>query len=201
MDILRKELNSIYESQHLENELLDRLHLLECKRIAATIADVSEGCTVITDASVDRCYIYGGALAAILGLCDEPPFYQKADSSDEDLIYNHLHPEDLAEKRMLEYEFFKRVDSLLPEQKQGYAATCRIRMRDARGEYLYIDNSTQVIRTSPEGKIWLILCCYTLSTRREPAADIDAAIVNRLTGGIRNISLGERRGTCSFTAF
>ena len=74
-------------------------------------------------------------------------------------------------------------------------------MRDARGEYLYIDNSTQVIRTSPEGKIWLILCCYTLSTRREPAADIDAAIVNRLTGGIRNISLGERRGTCSFTAF
>ncbi len=63
---------------------------------------------------------------------------------------------------MLEYEFFKLVHTLHGEEKKHYRATCRIRMCDDKGVYRKIANSTQLIELSPDGKIWLILCCYDL---------------------------------------
>ena len=102
MDVLRKELNQIYSSQHLENEHLDNEKIEICKKIADNVASVTNACCVITDASRDYCYLFGGELACLMGIVDTPHLYKEICSSDEDLIYNRLHPEDLVEKRMLE---------------------------------------------------------------------------------------------------
>ena len=193
MDILRKELNAIYESQNLGCEILPSHELENSKATAGVIAKVNNSCTVITDASNDTCHVYGGALPKLLGLTDAPRLALDFDSSDEDMIYNRLHPEDLAEKRMLEYEFFKYIDSLDGESKLAHIAQSRIRIKDADNNYLYVDNSTQVICTSPRGKIWLILCCYTISPDQSPASDIQACIVDRTTGNINRLYLNEKR--------
>ena len=63
MDVLRKELNSIYAAQHLEAETLDPTALDMWKRHVAISAGVDNDCRVITDASADVCFIYGGNLA------------------------------------------------------------------------------------------------------------------------------------------
>lgn len=193
MDILRKELNEIYRSQHLNVELLSHATLAETIAEAGTLVNINGACAVITDASCDRCYIYAGGFGSLMGLTDSECLYKEADSSDEDEIYLRMHPEDLVEKRMLEYEFFKMADSLPAEDKKSYKATCRIRMKDRSGAYRLIENSTQVIGLSPAGKIWLILCCYDLSTATTAADGISPCIVNNNTGDILHLSFNEGR--------
>lgn len=193
MDILRKELNSIYNSQELDTEVLDSTEIERCKTLAGCYVGIGGGCTVVTDASCDHCYLYVGSLGALLGITDSFPVFQEVDSSDEDVIYNRMHPEDLADKRMLEYEFFKYVNAMSGEDKLQYQATCRIRIKNAKGDYTIVDNSTQIICPSPHGKIWLILCCYTLSSDTKWYGDISASIKNNHIGEVREFSFNERR--------
>lgn len=195
MDILRKEINAIYEAQHLDKETLDPKDLENAKERAEILADVSKGCTVITDASCDRCHIYSNGLAILIGLSDNERFHREANSSDEDEIYNRIHPEDLAEKRMLEYEFFKSVHSMDRAAKTCCKATCRLRMTDSDGAYRIIDNSTQIARLSPSGTIWLILCCYILSPDQRRGEDIEPRIVDLRNGEITELAFGDRKRT------
>lgn len=193
MDILRKELNEIYESQHLDSETLDPQKVVNVCRKAQTLAAVGGGCTVITDASCDRCFIFTGALGPLMGFSEKPEDTLTMDSSDEDTIYLRMHPEDLADKRMLEYELFKLADRMAPAGKTSVRATCTIRMKDRDGNYRLIDNITQVIGLSPAGKIWLILCCYNISTGIVQSDGISAHIVNTATGNVTEVRLGEKR--------
>lgn len=193
MDILRKELNSIYAAQELDKEQPDpeQLKLARCRVDALT--RISQGCTVITDAASDTGYLQGGTLAALLGLTTESTLCRKLDSSDEDIIYNRLHPEDLVEKRMLEYAFFRYVHPLSAAEKMNFKATCRIRIKDKDERYRYIDNSTQILCPSSAGKIWLILCCYHLSADHSPATGIAPRIVDTATGRVRTFRFFDRK--------
>lgn len=193
MDILRKELNSIYSAQQFEDEILDSSNIEIVKNIAEIISNTTNGCTVITDASSDKCYIYANGLGYLIGLTDGGKVYREENSSDEDEIYNRLHPEDLVEKRMLEYEFFKMVDCLNANEKKDYKATCRIRMKNRLNDYIIVENSTQVIGLSPAGKIWLILCCYHLSPEQTVNDGIAPHIINNITGELKTLSFGEKR--------
>lgn len=194
MDILRKELDRIYQSQNLDAEYLDEGRITACKEIASNVASATGGCCVITDAARDYCYLYAGGLSSLIGLDGAPDLYREIGSSDEDVIYTRLHPEDLVEKRMLEYEFFRFVDPLPPSEKKKYKATCRIRVRDREGNYIFIDNSTQIIEPSPGGKIWLILCCYDLSPLQKGMPEgINAHIKNNHTGEITELAFGEKK--------
>lgn len=188
MDILRKELNAIYDSQHLSDEILDNCEIQRYKHVIESLASVSDALCVITDASADHCYIYSGSLARLLGLTSEPQYCTEQNSSDEDEIYSRIHPADLVEKRMLEYEFFKFVNPLSASEKKTYVATSRFRIKFYKGQYIYVDNSTQVLHPSPCGKIWLILCKYAISPDQKPTDDIQAAIICTATGAIKRFS-------------
>lgn len=193
MDVLRRELTAIYESQQLGKENLDDSEIERCKNIAENYASVVNGCTVITDASCDHCYLFIGAAGPYLGISVSWPVAIEFASSDEDIVYNRLHPEDLVEKRMLEYEFFKFVDSLSAEEKLNYQATCRIRIRNSQGDFTCVDNTTQVIGPSPAGKIWLILCTYSLASDQKWTGDISPIIKNNRTGNITSLSFSDKR--------
>lgn len=190
MDILRRELNGIYSAQHLERESLSKDVVIAVRGMAEMMVKVSNACAVITDASRDSSYVYAGGFGRLMGFSEDKNLCVEVASSDEDEIYNRIHPEDLVEKRMLEYEFFKMVDAV--EDKEVYKATCRIRMMDRGGMYRYVDNSTQVIKASPGGKIWLILCCYDLSPVQE-GDGIVPRVVNNDTGEVVALSFDDRR--------
>lgn len=193
MDILRKELNAIYTAQHLDREMLDRRLVADAIGRVKMFTSVSNGCCVITDASADRCYLIGGSFCRLLGITDSGTLYEEVASSDEDQIYSRLHPEDLVEKRMLEYEYFKYVDPLPGEEKVRFKARCTIRIKGRDGRYMRVDNSTEVFYPSPAGKTWLILCCYDLSPSPETGAGIEPHIVNNSTGEVITIETLRRR--------
>lgn len=193
MDILRKELNQIYSEQHLQDETLDVSKVEVAKSIAETLSNITSGCTVITDACYNKCYIHSMGLGALIGLSKDKKFYCENSSSDEDIIYSRIHPEDIAEKRMLEYEFLKMANSVNSDEKKDFKATCRIRMKSINSDYIIVENSTQIAELSPAGKMWLILCCYNLSPDQKEFNDIAPHIINNGTGKIITLSLGERK--------
>lgn len=193
MDILRKELNSIYEAQHLNEESLPTDTLRLMRSSVQTTVSINHACAVLTDVSSDSSFIYAGAFGRLMGFSNSPHLNKQVDSSDEDEIYNRIHPEDLVEKRLLEYEFFKLTDRIPEDKKTLFTATCRLRMKDLKGDYRIVDNSTQILHLSPKGKLWLILCCYDLSPNQSPANGIEAHIVNNSSGEIRDISFSESR--------
>ncbi len=193
MDVLRKELNGFYQSQHLERETLDYGTLNGLKGDIAVVTAIDGDCRIITDVAADTCFISGGSFPYLIGISDEATCTKEVYSSDEDEIYMRLHPEDLVDKRMLEYEFFKKIDKLPDNRKLDFKATCRIRIRNREGVFLYAENTTQILSLSPGGKVWLILCCYNLSPNQCPAPDISPCIVDRKTGSVENIQLSEKR--------
>lgn len=193
MDILRKELNAIYASQRLEEEVLDDCVVEQCRVAVRRMAEITGGCCVITDASSDRCYVYASGLARLMGWEADGSLSRVLDSSDEDFIYNSIHPEDLPDKRLLEYEFFKFDHPLSGRDKLDVNATCRIRIKDKTGQFIWLNNSTQVLCPSPKGKIWLILCCYELSSDQMPGFGINACIRNNATGEMKVLVFKERR--------
>lgn len=165
MDILRKELNALYKRQGLDTERLPEEAVGECIERVQTLSDITHCQAVITDIANDQSWLFKPQTAV-----------EHYGSSDEDAIYRRMHPADLVYKRMLEYQFFQFIEQH-PETATSYKALCHIRLRDANGKWVYVDNSTQVLRTSPEGKMWLILCCYSLSPARHGVFDIGAHIV------------------------
>jgi len=193
MDILRKELNEIYEAQKLGEEKLDAEALTECLSRIEVICNVDGACRVVTDASADTSYIFFGSFGHYLGLGDTSLLSQVLDSSDEDVIYQRINPKDLVEKRMLEYEFFKFIDKQPACSKSLFKATCKLRIMNLDGEYIYVDNTTSVTHLSPEGKIWLILCTYELAALESPSNSISPAIINNSTGEVRKLSFADRR--------
>lgn len=193
MDILRKELTEIYDSQELDKENLNPAEIERCKKLAEGFASIVNGCAVITDASCDCCHLYIGSMGILLGITDSYPISRQIDSSDEDIIYNRIHPEDIVDKRMLEYEFFKFVNPLSGDKKPEYQATCRIRIRNHQEEYTLVDNTTQIICPSTAGKIWLILCTYSLASDQKWTGNILPAIKNNHSGEIITLSFNDRR--------
>lgn len=190
MDVLRKEITGIYDAQRLDEEQLNPA-VVERSCLAVECASaIDNDCRVLTDAAADRCWIYGGAFARLLGIGNNA---EEFNSSDEDVIYCRIHPEDLVEKRMLEYEFFKFADSLPVTEKLQHMATCRFRIKTRDDRYVMVVNSTRIMQLSPNGKIWLILCIYNLDSNQEAAPDISPAIVNMETGSIAHLELNERR--------
>lgn len=195
MDVLRKELNEIYARQQLDKEKLDNTIVRDSINQIRAVTAIENDCRVITDASADYCYIIAGRVAGIIGINSpgSDTIDVEANSSDEDIIYNRLHPVDLVDKRMLEHYFFNYVDSLPEERKLHFKATCRIRLKDRNGEYISIDNTTRVMRLSPAGKIWLILCGYGLSPYPQGDEGISPRIVDMSSGEITEISFAEKR--------
>lgn len=154
------------------------------------MADVTQGCCVITDAANDRCYVCGGEFGRMMGWNRGE---RQLDSSDEDFIYNRIHPENLPDKRLLEFEFFKMIDRLPPERKLHLKATSHIRVKDHEDRYVWVDNTTQVLCLSPAGSMWLILCTCDLSDDQSPHQGINPRIKDYLTGEITSLSLTERK--------
>lgn len=195
MDVLRAEINSIYRKQNLEAERLEHAAVTEAIGRVMTLSAVDGACRVITDASADAGYLVGGGFGPLIGVPESEVGYLALNSSDEDLIYSRIHPADLVEKRMLEYRFFQFVDRQPAEVKTDFKAVCRIRIRDSRGHYRYVDNSTQVLRLSPGGKIWIILCCYDQSASMGGEGEgILPRVVNNRTGTVSCPDLGGTRG-------
>lgn len=193
MDIFRKELNAIYTGQRLGEETLSRDDIAQWRAAASALAATADELDVITDASSDHCYIYSGRFASLLGITSAPSLETEADSSDEDEIYQRMHPEDLVDKRMLEYEFFKFINNMDGPAKKAYKATCRIRMMNGDGRYFYADNSTQIVQPSPRGKIWLILCRYSISSDQSQGNDISPVIVCTSDGEVKPLALSANR--------
>lgn len=193
MDVLRKELNEIYRQQHLEQEDLPEAVIKQALMDVATFTAISQSCTVLTDIAHDKSWIFPCTFSEHIGIRKGNSVCLEVASSDEDIIYTRMHPEDLVDKRMLEYKLLNYTESLNRTDKTLCKALCRIRILDENGVYLWVDNTTQILQLSPAGRMWLFLCTYRYAESNEPTEGIQARIINNRTGEIQLFSFSDNR--------
>lgn len=185
MDVLRKELNAIYNRQNLSNEILPQNIVEQNLSKVACIAEVTGKCCVVTDISKDKSYFFSGCSANLIGLTAAEKSINEITSSDEDFLYERMDRKDLVDLRMLEYDFFCLLDSVDPFDKPHYKAVGLIYMRGPSSDEIVIEKTTQVLALAPNGNIWLVLCCYDLAQQPKPRIGINPMIVNNKTGKVR----------------
>lgn len=193
MDILRRELNDIYCQQELGKECLSERKLSEFLVKAKNFSELSGCSVVVTDIANDRSFFFSGVISSFMGLSDQQKIIERLPSSDEDFLYSRMHPEDLVDLRMLEYEFFKLVDKTAIDYKLDFHAYATVRMALSDDEYIKIYKGTKVMQLSPAGKLWLILCTYSINPYYNIGNDTYPVIVNMRNGEISTFSFDKSR--------
>lgn len=172
MDVLQKEIDEVYATQLIADEILDNGVVEQHQRFIHSLTEINGGCAVISDLSNRKSYIAVHPWAHFLGLTPEEAALSVIDSMDEDCIYRRIHPEDLVEKRLLEYQFFQKTFSMSSEERLKYRGRCRIRMMNEKGVYQYIDNLVQIMENTPSGSVWLIFVFIPCLQINERSRDI-----------------------------
>ena len=177
MDVLRKELQTVFHRHEFRLSALDEGDIEACRRFIGASTAISQGCAILSDLATNGSYFAIGRLVDI----------------DEDFIYRRIHPEDLVDKRMLELRYFEMVDDMRAEERLKYHATCRIRMQKTNGDYTYIHNVTRIQMNDADGLMRLVTCLYELSPEQEPIHGINPSIINVETGAVQKLALYEER--------
>lgn len=191
MDVLQKEIDEVYATQSFTHETLDGRIVEQHRCFIRSLTKINGGCAVISDLSNRKSYVVVHPWAHFLGLTPEEAELSVIDSMDEDCIYRRIHPEDLVEKRLLEYKFFQKTFSMSAEERLKYRGRCRLRMMNEQGVYQYIDNLVQIMENTPLGNVWLIFCLYSLSADQRPDSGIYATITHMEHGAVEILSLSE----------
>lgn len=191
MDVLQKEIDEVYATQPIDHETLDSSVVERHQRFARSLTEINGGCAVISDLSNRKSYVTRHPWAHFLGLTPEETASGIIDSMDEDCIYQRIHPEDLVEKRLLEYKFFQRTFAMPPEERVKYRGRCRLRMMNEEGQYRYIDNLVQIMENTPSGSVWLIFCLYSLSADQRAEQGIYPTITHMERGEVETLFLSE----------
>ena len=175
-DLEKNLLGQSFASQDNLNQLEEQ------KSIARMYALYENSIAVLSDLRSNRSYIYNGALAKVLGF-SESNASEEIESIWEDEIYARVHPEDLANRHLLELYFFHLIRKTPIAQRSNFRTHSVIRMQNSVGEYIPILHRTFYQQSSSNGSLWLALCLYNFAT------DID--IRQGFCGIIQNTATGE----------
>ena len=191
MDKDFKPINNIYLNQAFDGEVYEKT-LLECQQIAKAYA-CAENAIVSMGNNIQNCsYCYFGGLADILGLKQEerqPVIH----SLYEEFIFGRADAEDLAHRHAHELIFLHDTQTLLQQERRNYYLSDYLRIRDAQGEWRWVEHRMFLLASLADGSYWLCMCVYTMcrDTARIPK------IVNTRTGNVRILT--NENYTCLLT--
>ena len=191
MDVLQKEIDEVYATHPTAHEALDNGIVEQHQQFVRSLTEVNGGCAVISDLSNRKSYVTVHPWANFLGLTPEEAALSVIDSMDEDCIYRRIHPEDLVEKRLLEYKYFKRTFAMPANERLKLRGRCRLRMMSGKGTYQYVDNVVQIMENTPSGNVWLIFCSYSLSADQHTDQGICATITHLENATVEALWLGD----------
>lgn len=173
-----KLLKQDFSEEQNSNDLLQQFRLT-----ARSYARTENSVAVLSDLKSDKSYIYNGGVAEQLGLSSRNTL-KEIDSIWEEDIFNKIHPEDLAAKHLLEYQFFDLLKTIPVEERINYYVTSTMRMINTANEYIPIHHRMFYLCSSPSGTLWFSLCLYNYSSEASPIMFNSGKIVNSLTGKV-----------------
>ena len=169
------------------SEEQDSSHLLSQYRVVANAyAKIENSVAVLSDLKSDKSYIYYGGLAEQLGLALKHT-QKEIDSIWEEDIFAKIHPDDLAAKHMLEYQFLDLLKTVSIEDRANFYVSSRMHMLNAINEYISVHHRMFYLSSSPSGTLWFSLCLYNYSYTEDTVLPVSGNILNSMTGEVINL--------------
>ena len=159
----------------------DQASVLELgKSIASMYSFVENALAVLSDLRSNRSYIYYGKVADALGMSTKQ-LSEEIDSIWEEKILNHVHPDDLLNKHLMELQFFHFLRKKPIHERSDYYISSWIRMKHTSGKYVPVQHRMFYVGSQTNGSLWLALCLYNLNNPLL-SSEVKDAIVNSATG-------------------
>lgn len=144
-------------------------------------SQMSQSCIFTVDVFKERYDFASDNFATIFGY---NPTWIKTIRKQGDLLEERIHPDDRAQLVGYQIEHGQFIYSLPQEQRNDYQQIFRIRMLNARQEYVNVISRHQVIQTDKNGKAWMIMGVVDISPDQTPAERIRRTVINRKTGEV-----------------
>lgn len=179
MDKKFKQINDIYLNQAFDGSAEEKV-LSHCQQIAQAYA-WAENAIVSMGNNIENCsYCYFGGLADMLGVAQEerkPVIH----SLYEEFVFGRTDADDLAHRHAHELVFLHDTQSMSNRERRDYYLSDYLRIRDAQGEWRWVEHRMFPLASLADGSYWLCMCVYTMSrdAMRIPK------IVNTRTGEVR----------------
>ncbi len=177
--------------QEAENVLLEQY-----KQYAEACAKIDAGILILSDFRTHTCYTYAGTAGARLGI---PWSGTTFESAFEDHLFSRIHPEDLKERHLLELNYFNYQKGVPVHLRRNFNTWCRLRIKDAQGNYRLVIHRTCYVGNHANGSVWLALCFYTPVAEETGRKGFDGKIVNNQTGEVVLDSLSRTYDTKGLT--
>lgn len=95
-----------------------------------------------------------------------------------DYLESRIHPDDLAQLKSMQIYLSRYIYNLPPEERNNYKNIFTYRILNARHEYINVTGKHQVLKTSGNGKAWLILGITDISPNQNPINGIGCTVLN-----------------------
>lgn len=178
MNIISTLSDKLLKQDFTEDQNEDEL-LQQCQLIAYSYSRIENSVAVLSDLKSDKSYIYNGGVAQELGLSPKN-MSEEINTIWEKDIFEKIHPDDLAAKHMLEFQFFDLLKAVPIEERINYYVLSKMRMQNVTNEYIPICHRMFYLCSSPSGALWFSLCLYNYSFDGDSA--MAGKIVNSMTG-------------------
>ncbi|KOS06983.1 histidine kinase [Flavobacterium akiainvivens] len=177
-----QELSSMLLGQAFLNDAENRQETLAAyKEQVQQYVAIENNVAVLSDFSTNSSYIYAGAFGHFFGL---PQSGTIIESAFEDFIFNKIHPDDIAERHVLELRYIQLQNSLPAHERIKYSTCCTLRALNPQGSYVPITHRMLYPKSLVNGSIWLALCLYAPAANNEPQKGINGRIINTETGEV-----------------
>jgi len=193
MDVIR-ELEACFNHQAFETSWNSEQILEECLQIVKAYAAIEQCVAVMSDLAANKSYICAGSFGSFFGLSNKAQAPKVIDSIWEEEIYQHIHPDDLFDRHLLELRFFHFLKGLPAKERLKYSTSCLLRASNGQNEWQHIRHRTLYLRSTPNNSLWLALCLYNPSEKQAAQVGINGAIINNETGSIVAV---ERYQSCA----
>lgn len=182
---MNEKLTQRFTSQH--DGMLMEDEEMRLRLFAQTYALCENAIAVLNNLRTSQCYIYFGLTAEQLGI-GQAGTYVHVDSVFEEQVISCIHPDDLKRCNLQELHFFNMM--LSPGNQSSafpWYMEQLMRMHDKTGSWHWVSHRIQYFPSEDKRGISYALCVYKFT----PNTFTHALIVNKLTGELRKVEVGD----------
>lgn len=175
---IKNRLNDELLSQDFAEERQYQEYADQCRMLACSYACVENALAVLSDMHAGNSRIYSGGFARTLGMLATNEGQLIGSIWEEDIL-RRIHPDDLCSKYLLELRFLHFIKHLPRNKRDDYYLVEKLRMKDARDNYINVLHRMFYIASASGGSIRFAMCLYTPLLADIPYS---GCVVNSITG-------------------
>lgn len=144
------------------------------------MSKINRSCTFVVDVFKCRYTFASSNFADLLGYDSRK--LATIEQYDDNYPESRIHPDDLEQIKTMQIDLSKFIYSQPFEERNNYKNIFSYRILNARKQYVNVTSKQQVLKSSADGKAWLIVGEIDIAPDQRPLSGVECTVLNLKTG-------------------